>query len=166
MSRIAIRRGTPDDLPFLREMLFEAAYWRPGQQRPTLEAGLARPDLVYLLEDWGRDGDEAAMAVTETGETVGAAWYRFWRAEKHSYGYLSPEIPELGIAVKSGFRGQGIGHLLLDAILEAAASQGVRQISLSVETDNPALNLYRRHGFEAIHKNEGDWTMLANTPRH
>ena len=158
-----VRTGTLNDLPFLREMLFEAAYWRTDRARPPLEDGLARPDLVDLLEDWGRAGDAAVIATSEIGQRVGAAWYRFWKPEKHSYGYVSPIIPELAIAVRSEFRGQGIGHQLLDAILKLAASKGVEKISLSVEVDNPALNLYLQHGFEGVQKNAGDWVMIAKT---
>lgn len=159
---VAIRPGTLDDLPFLREMLFEAAYWRPGQARPDLEVGLERPDLVYLLADWGRDDDAAVIAVTEAGEAVGAAWFRFWGPEQHSYGYVSPQIPELGIAVRADFRGQGIGHQLIRSILNLAASHGIEQVSLSVEIENLALNLYQQHGFEPVQKNPKDWVMVAS----
>jgi ribosomal protein S18 acetylase RimI-like enzyme len=144
-------------------MLFEAAYWRPEQERPALEVGLARHDLVYLLTDWGREGDTALVVVVEDGELVGAVWYRFWGPEQHSYGYVAPEIPELAIAVRPVFRRRGIGHQLLEAILKTAASQGIEKISLSVEIENPALKLYLRHGFQPIQKNQGDWVMVAQT---
>ena len=126
-TQISVRPGVPGDLSFLEEMLFEAAYWHPGQPRPTHGDYLARPDLVFLLEDWGRDGDTAVIAIKGDGQPVGAAWYRFWGPELHSYGYVSPEIPEMGIAVKSGFRGMGIGHKLVDALLNAGAAQGVEK---------------------------------------
>jgi ribosomal protein S18 acetylase RimI-like enzyme len=158
---VKIRPGVLDDLPFLKEMLFEAAYWRPNQARPSLEAGLARPDLAYLLADWGREGDTAVIAFTDNKQQIGAAWYRFWGPEQHSYGYVSPEIPELAIAVRAEYRGMGIGHRLLDEIFKMAVSQGVEKISLSVEIENPALHLYHGHGFEPIQKNEGDWIMIA-----
>ena len=109
----SIRPANPDDIPFLREMLFEAAYWRPDQMRPPFEEGLSRPDLSDLLKDWGRAGDTGLIAVTEDGESVGAAWYRFWWDGKHSYGYISSEIPELAIAVKAAFRRMGVGHQIV-----------------------------------------------------
>ena len=76
---------------------------------------MARTDLVYLLDDWVSQGDTAVIAVSEYRQMVGAAWYRFWNNDLHSYGYVSPEIPELGIAVRREFRSMGIGHQLLDA---------------------------------------------------
>lgn len=134
-----IRPGILGDVAFLEKMLFEAAYWRPDQEQPSLAVGLKRPDLVYLLAGWGWEGDTAVIAATEADQRVGAAWYRFWDAEQHSYGYISLEIPELAIAVRADVRGRGIGHQLMTAILKTAASQGVEKISLSVEVKNPAL---------------------------
>jgi ribosomal protein S18 acetylase RimI-like enzyme len=159
---VKIRPADLDDIPFLREMLVEAAYWRPGQERPSLEEGLARPDLVYLLADWGREGDTAVIAVTEDDEPVGAAWYRFWWDEKHSYGYIAPEIPELAIAIKAGFRGLGIGSQLMTALLKAATTQGIKKVSLSVEMDNPAVSFYQQHGFDKVEQVDNAWTMVVN----
>ena len=128
---------------------------------PHLKKGWRAIDLIYLLEDWGREGDTAVVAVSEDNQKIGAAWYRFWWPDKHSYGYISPEIPELAIAVRAEFRGMGIGHLLLDSLLKIAASQGIKKVSLSVEVENPALNLYRQHGFQPVERNKGDWVMAA-----
>ena len=160
---IVTRPGTSQDIHFLKEMLFEAAYWRPDQERPSLENGLARPDLVYLLEDWGRDGDTAVIALIQGSQRVGAAWYRFWEPEQHSYGYVSSEIPEAAIAVCEAYRGLGIGHLLIEALLKTAAETGIEKVSLSVEVDNPALNLYQQHGFKPVGKTGNSWTMVAIT---
>jgi len=164
---IKLRPGNADDLPFMKEMLFEAAYWRadgePNQHRPSLDEGLSRPDLAYLLENWGSKGDTAVIAITNNQQPVGAAWYRFWGPERHSYGYISPHIPELAIAVRSEFRRLGIGYRLLDDLLRTAASQGIEKVSLSVEVDNPAKNLYLQYGFEPVQQNKGDWVMVANT---
>lgn len=74
---------------------------------------------------------------------------------------VSPNIPELAIAVLAAFRGQGIGHLLLEALMNLAGMQGIERISLSVEIDNPAINLYRRHGFVPLAKNGNSLTMVS-----
>ncbi|MCI0697436.1 hypothetical protein L0337_36190 [candidate division KSB1 bacterium] len=80
-----IRLATQDDLPFLREMLYEAVRWRPHQPRAPIEEVLAEPELAKLLNGWGRNGDTAVVAEWEDGAPIGAAWYRFWTAENHSY---------------------------------------------------------------------------------
>ena len=71
---IRIRLADPGDVPFLREMLFEAAFWRAGSPRPSLEEGIARPDLARLMEAWGRPGDAAVIAESGAGARVGGAW--------------------------------------------------------------------------------------------
>ena len=156
-----LRKATPADIGFLREMLYEAAFWRPGQERPPREEALARPELAKILHGWGREGDTAILAVTTEVSQVGAAWYRLWTEEDHSFGYVSPEVPELGIAVAATHRGQGIGTRLLAAILGLAAEQGVSRVSLSVERDNPAFLLYKRYGFTTIGAQGNSWTMIA-----
>ena len=58
-------------------------------------------------------------------------------------------------------RGKGYGDELLSGLLAQAKRDGFRQISLSVEPDNPALRLYERHGFEKVGESGGSWTMVA-----
>jgi len=53
----------------------------------------------------------------------------------------------------------------MNAILDLAASRGIDQISLSVETENPALNLYQQHGFVPVLQNPGDWVMVAKAKK-
>jgi ribosomal protein S18 acetylase RimI-like enzyme len=143
-------------------MLFEAAYWRKGQERLSLEEGLTRPDLAFLLDGWDRGRDCAVIAVAENGERIGAAWYRFWMEEQHSYGFISPDIPEVAIAVREDFRRRGIGVQLMDRIIKLAANMGIKKMSLSVEVDNPALKMYHQLGFRIVQRVDNAWTMVVN----
>jgi GNAT superfamily N-acetyltransferase len=160
-----LRRANRADLPFLEEMLFEAAFWRPSLPRPLPAVGLRRPDLAKLLFGWGRRGDTGLVAISESAHSLGAAWYRFWSEGDHSYGFVSEEIPELAIGVRGEVRGRGVGSLLLRALLAEAGSQGIAQVSLSVEVENPARRLYERMGFLRIGGEDNAWTMLAHTSR-
>ena len=57
-------------------------------------------------------------------------------------------IGRLGMGVKAGFRGQGIGKALLKAALERAFRQGLERVELEVFRSNrPAVHLYEAHGF-------------------
>lgn len=160
-----VRRASISDLPFLEAMLFEAAFWRPALLRPPLEVALRRPDVAKLLLRWGRRGDTALLAVSSHRDAVGAAWYRFWSRDDHSYGFVSEEIPELAIGVREDARGHGVGGLLLRELLAEAGRQAVAQVSLSVEVDNPARRLYEREGFEKIGGEGNAWTMVATAAR-
>jgi len=156
-----VRPISPHDLPFMREMLYEAAYWRLDGPRPPIDEGLAHPDLAKLVSDWGRPGDDGVVAEDDAGKDAGAAWYRLWTPENHSYGFVEAETPELAIAVRREVRGQGVGTLLLEALIARARDSGYRQLSLSVELDNPARALYQAHGFVPIKQADGAETMVV-----
>ena len=144
-------------------MLVEAAYWRAGSVPGDTEAALRRPDLTFLLAEWGRPGDAAVIATSASAQ-LGAAWYRLWTPERHSYGYVDANTPELGIGVRAEFRGKSVGTALLKALIDSARSQEFAQLSLSVESDNPALRLYERLGFRRHEQLGGAWTMLLRLP--
>ncbi len=149
-------------MKFLEEMLVEAAFWRPGTPTPDLATALTRPDLSYLLSDWGRPGDAGCVAEAD-GTPLGAAWYRLWTEAQHSYGFVDAATPELGIGVVAQHRGCGVGTALLQTLLQTARDAQICRVSLSVEIDNPALRLYERAGFKRLERVDGAWTMAAET---
>lgn len=55
----------------------------------------------------------------------------------------------LGMGIVQGYRGQGVGSRLMNAIAEHAKKIGLEKIELHVYTSNlAAIALYRRFGFE------------------
>jgi hypothetical protein len=54
-----IRDYRPEDWEFLRDMSYEAAFWRLGVPRPPRDEALSDPDISRYLEGWGRPGDAA-----------------------------------------------------------------------------------------------------------
>lgn len=155
-----IRPATRADLPLLRRMLWAAAFWQEPSEANYAEGDLERHGLAFLLEEWGRPGDTGVIAESEAGEPLGVAWYRFWTEERHFYGYVSPEIPELGIAVTGHARGRGIGTRLMDELLRVAERSGQSAVSLSVVPENPALRLYERFGFRKVGQSGDAWVMV------
>jgi len=144
---VLLREAQLSDLPFLQEMLYEAVFWRATADKPSLEEGLAYPEVSKSLADWGeRDGDTAVVA-TVNSIPAGAAWYRYWTDEDFIRGYVDAATPVLVIAVQSSNRRQGIGAKMIAWLIARASKQGLRRISLSVSKDNHALSLYRRQGF-------------------
>jgi RimJ/RimL family protein N-acetyltransferase len=75
------------------------------------------------------------------------------------YGFVDESTPELGIAVSPEVRGRGIGRALLASLIEHARAAQLPALSLSVESDNPALRLYERLGFEKVGRVENAWTI-------
>jgi ribosomal protein S18 acetylase RimI-like enzyme len=147
-----VRRGSPQDARFMRDMLRHAYYWRervPGSL------------VSRYVRGWGRPGDTAVVAV-EDGFPVGAAWYRLFSAQEPGYGFVDEQTPELAIAVVPSKRGKGIGDGLLTALCERARDAGFGALSLSVEPGNPARALYERHGFEKTGESVDAWIMVAS----
>ena len=130
------------DVPLLRAMLVEAFNWRDGGD------GLPA-DAEKYLEGWGRAGDVGVVC------EEGAAWVRLFTNADHGYGFVAPHIPELTIGVVKEARGRGVGTELLHELLGHVGA-----VSLSVETDNPAVRLYERFGFVRIGYVGTAWTML------
>ncbi|HEY5376559.1 MAG TPA: N-acetyltransferase [Polyangiaceae bacterium] len=161
VKTLVIRRTRPDDAPFLREMLFEAAFWRPNKPRPSLQEALARPDLAKVLAGWGRPGDLGMVATDGQGERIGAAWMRLWTVDDHTHGFVDEQTPELGIGVRREFRRHGVGTALLLAVLGRAREDVVPRVSLSVEIENVARLLYERFGFKMHAVNQGVATLLV-----
>jgi ribosomal protein S18 acetylase RimI-like enzyme len=147
-----IRRGSAADVPFMRSMLPHAYGWRVN----ALETDIP---LSRYVDNWGRPGDVAVIA-HETGNRVGAAWLRLFRAAEPGYGFVDEQTPELSIAVVPSRRRHGQGQELLDGLLDAARAAGHRQVSLSVEDGSPAVGFYERNGFEHVGDAEGGVIML------
>jgi len=154
-----IRNATKTDMPFLKEMLFEAFFWNPEMDRPDFDDFMKHPEFKKLLSSWGRSGDIAIIAEVDN-LPVGAAWFRYWTEENHSYGFVDENTPELGIAVKNNFRSQGIGRALLCDLIEVARDKGNKTLSLSVDPNNYACTLYGKEGFVKIGESGTSWTLL------
>ncbi|HEY3254093.1 MAG TPA: GNAT family N-acetyltransferase [Polyangiaceae bacterium] len=162
VKTLVIRRTRPEDAEFLREMLYEATYWRVAGARPTFEEAIARPELSKVLDAWGRPGDLGMVATDGQGERIGAAWMRLWTHADHLSGFVDEQSPELGIGVRKEFRRHGVGTALLLAVLGRAREAGVPRVSLSVEIENVARLLYERFGFHLHSVAQGVATMLVS----
>jgi len=162
VKTLVIRRARPDDAEFLREMLFEGAYWRVATPRPAIDEALARPELAKVLAGWGRPGDLAMVATDGQGERIGAAWMRLWTRADHLSGFIDEQSPELGIGVRKEFRRHGVGTALLLAVLGRAREDGVPRVSLSVEIENVARLLYERFGFQLHSVAQGVATLVVH----
>ena len=155
---IAIRSATADDFGVLEQMLFEAFFWDPTVSRPSFDEFRNDSEFHKLLAGWGRRGDRAVIAV-DGDVPVGAAWYRLWTVELHSYGFVDEQTPELAIGVGQTHRSQGIGRELLRALVGAARDDGFAALSLSVSPANFARKLYESEGFRKVGESGTSWTL-------
>lgn len=141
--------------------IFHSSFYNPPGAPPIPFETIRNPELRRYYEYWGREGD-LGFVVRQDGEEIGAIWSRRFTEEEPGYGFVSPDVPEFGIAIKRGFRGDGIGQQLIDHFLGALRARGDKQVSLSVHGDNHAAQWYQRMGFRTIAFNGKTMTMVLD----
>ncbi|MCT1904301.1 GNAT family N-acetyltransferase [Oceanobacillus sojae] len=137
---------TQKDVDFLTDMLYESIYI--PVDKPPKDELLQAENLRKYHQQWGRKGDMALLAVNQQNQSVGAVWYRLFNGNEKGYGFVSSNIPELGIAIVEGERGKGLGKQLLREIIKEAKRAGYIGLSLSVDLKNTsAISFYHQLGF-------------------
>lgn len=122
---------------------------------------LRHPQIVRYHDGWGRPGDLGVIGEVD-GEFAGTAFCRLFTDDNHGYGYVDDETPELAVAVPERWRNRGIGTRLMEELARQARLAGIRSLSLSVDTDNPARRLYERIGYREVGGGEGGVRMVLD----
>jgi phosphinothricin acetyltransferase len=104
------------------------------------------PWPIERRRDWFAEHDEATpILVAEVGgEFAGMAYLSLW-SPKTGYRFTREDT----IYVEPRFHAQGVGTVLLTALLEEARRLGVHTVIASIESSNDAsMALHRKLGFE------------------
>ncbi|MEL7531197.1 MAG: GNAT family N-acetyltransferase [Bacteroidota bacterium] len=147
------------ELHFLREM-FYASFFVPEGQAPFPREMIDRPDLAKYIKDWGSGKDDLSLVAKRENELLGLVWGRSFTYANKGYGFVDKNTPEIGIAIRESFRGQGVGTVLIRSIQQKYLDLGVRRLSLSTDKRNAAKRLYERMGFQVVMEEETALTML------
>ncbi len=154
-----VRKAGSADLPFLREMLYEAIYIPEGEEKPDPSI-IDNPDIYKYLSGWMKETDTGFIAETD-GRAVGAAWTRlFENAAAGGYGFINSDTPELCLAVYEKHRNRGVGTVLMNALLAELKLKGYEHLSLSVDRQNRAVGFYKKLGFEVVKEQVTDYLMV------
>ncbi len=152
-TRVRYRVLTRSDGAALRTATWINVNWS-GAERLTFRDVDRLPDLRHYYEFHPDRGDLGVLAERDGAEdpgqrVVGVAWLLLLgtSGRERGYGYVEDGVPELSLCVWSGYRGHGLGGALLDRSLAAARDRGWSRVSLSVESGNPVVRLYRSRGF-------------------
>ena len=142
---VTLRPMTTDDLPavmVLEDELFAPDTWSEAMYRDELARGDTRYYVVAEFHLEGEDDDEPEDAEPVL---VGYAGLIAYDDEAH--------VATLGVA--TALQGEGVGSLLLDALL-AEADRRSPVVLLEVRADNEAAQrLYVRRGFTEIGRRRG-----------
>lgn len=117
----------------------DLAHWPEEQPalRQVRETVFVAEQGVPIELEWDAGDTRAVhlLARDEDGQPVGT-------------GRLLPDGHIGRMAVLKGWRGQGIGSALLNALVDLARQQGLNSVRLNAQCS--ALGFYRRHGFVAV----------------
>jgi predicted kinase/GNAT superfamily N-acetyltransferase len=155
-SQYWTRPWTAADIPFLWEMLYLSIHVWEGCEAPPRSV-VDEPDLAHYLRDFGRyPGDDGEIVVDASGAPVAAAYCRRMSADDPGYGFVSADVPEVGMAVVAEHRNRGLGRRVLAALLERHPA-----MSLSVDLQNDvARALYESMGFVPVAEEGTALTMI------
>ena len=158
---IIYREYTLEDIPFMREMLFEAVFWsRAEEEKPSLEEGLSYDYTKHILEGFGTRAGDIAVIAEMNSKRVGVAFIRYWDDMTNMRGYISPDIPVLVVGVEKAYRRKGIARDLIDFLKHTAVDCGISKISLCVTKSNLAYPLYLKCGFKVVEDLDSSYNML------
>lgn len=154
---LSIRKMDENDYDFFTDMHYESIHIL--ENKPPKQELLNEPNLKKYHEDWGRPGDRALIALMDD-TPVGAGWYRLFDESNRGYGFVDRETPELGMAIVSAYRGQGVGGKLMHELIQQARIDGFASLSLSVDPSNEAaVHMYEKLGFVFCGVSGTSWTM-------
>ena len=74
---------------------------------------------------------------------------------------IDDTTPSLSISLLKEYRNLGIGTELMKQILLTLKEREYKQVSLSVQKINYAVNMYKKVGFEVVRENEEDYVMFC-----
>lgn len=138
---ITVRDATEQDAAALMEIynhavLHTTAIWN--------EACVDVPNRITWLQDRQKAGFPVLVACQDDGAVVGYASFGPWRAFE---GYR--HTVEHSVYVHPGYQRQGVGHILLEALIAAARISALHVMVAGIEAGNiPSIILHKKLGFE------------------
>ena len=153
--RIRILGAEETDL--LKDFLYEAIFIPEGVEPPDRSI-IELPELRVYYEDFGKGRADHCFVADEDGKVVGAVWSRIM----NDYGHIDDETPSLAISLYKGYRGKGIGTLLMRDILALLREKGYSRASLAVQKANYAVRMYEKAGFRTVGENEQEYIMVCD----
>ena len=151
-----IREIRSDEIPLLEDFLYEAIFIPEGTNPPP-KSIINSEELQIYIRDFGMSPDDKCLVAETDGKIVGAVWSRIM----NDYGHVGDGIPSLAISLYKEFRNKGIGTELLRQMLQHLRREGYANVSLSVQKENYATNMYVKAGFAIVKETEEEYIMVC-----
>ena len=156
---LTFRPITEADLPFLRRLYastrseeLAVVPWTEQEKDDFLRFQFEAQHSYYQEQFPNARFD----VIERDGEAIGRL-YLDVREDEHRL---------VDIALLPEHRGSGIGSRLMRDVLAAAAADGGKKVRIHVESNNPAMRLYRRLGFRKIEEQGVYHLMEWRPPKH
>ena len=157
--RYIIRPLQTSERPLLSDFLYEAIYQRDWET-PIPRSVLEQPEISVFIEDFGKPDDLCLVAVVDE-QIIGAVWTRILSGAVKGFGNVDEHTPEFAISLFRQYRGKGIGTRLMLAMLAELKEKEYQQVSLAVQKDNYAVEMYKNVGFHIVAENEEEYIMIC-----
>jgi ribosomal protein S18 acetylase RimI-like enzyme len=158
-SKIIIRKIRPQELYHLEDFLYTAIY-QPDKENLIPRDVIKNPAVSMYIDNFGKQKNDYCLVAEYNGELIGAVWIRILAGKIKGYGNIDEHTPEFATAVFENYQKQGVGTMLMNAMIEYMRKKKYTQTSLSVIKENYAVKLYKKAGFEIIDENKDDYLML------
>jgi len=132
---IDIRIATAEDCPVLLELIHELALYEKAPQEVTVTLE------EFMEAGFGKKPVWKAFVAEVSGKVIGfALYYIRYSTWKGCRLYLEDFI------VTEAFRGQGVGKLLFETVMQEAKEKGFNGMSWQVlDWNEPAINFYNKY---------------------
>jgi acetyltransferase len=146
---IALRPVRPEDEPLLQDLF---AHMSREDVRLRFFAPIRELTHSFAARLLHIDYDrEMALSAQHDGATLGVARYSADPDKQRA---------EFAIAVRSDWKGHGVGNLLMTRLIEIARAAGIGELFGDVLHENqPMLDMCRELGF-TVAANPKDWTLV------
>ena len=145
-----IRTISEGEESLLQDFLYQAVFVPEGVPTPP-KSIISQPELQIYITGFGTKKDDIGLVA------VGAVWVRIM----NDYGHIDNATPSIAVSLYKDYRGYGIGTALMKEMLRILKDRGYKQVSLSVQKANYAVNMYQKTGFEIVDEKGEEYIMLC-----
>ena len=151
-----IRTISEGEESLLQDFLYQAVFVPEGVPAPP-KSIISQPELQIYITSFGTKKDDIGLVAEVNRKAVGAVWVRIM----NDYGHKDNATPSIAVSLYKDYRGYGIGTALMKEMLRILKDRGYKQVSLSVQKANYAVDMYKKTGFEIVDEKGEEYIMLC-----